>query len=324
MQKLIQQEVTLVVREDPVIGELGIMCKDVPVMHDEPMIALEGILIAHDILEHVNGLAEIGTIKDELEALGGIWYIRGQHADISRGVMGSMYSPIQHLQSDVLHMGSIVMCNTGIKLKHVDHSEHTLFCEEADELIEYMARQIIDECDGMTIDRDRLDEYLTCVKHSFCAGYEKACTLYDAAPRQANDMFWTIAEVVDNWLEHSELVEGDKVVLHYCFETGEARIVELEGWEKYGYESDEDYQECEFGVVPCERAYREAFASFDRQIEDMEVQNGGITIVNCAKEYYDADEGAAEEAFSTALDNDGLALLCSLEDCLNNDFPEHY
>lgn len=35
-------------------------------------------MVAHDIVEHVNGWQNIGTVEDELEALGTAWYTRGQ------------------------------------------------------------------------------------------------------------------------------------------------------------------------------------------------------------------------------------------------------
>lgn len=42
----------------------------------------DGILIAHDLLEHVNGPGEIGSVWDELEALGAIWQVRARHGDL--------------------------------------------------------------------------------------------------------------------------------------------------------------------------------------------------------------------------------------------------
>ena len=49
--------------------------------HDELFADINGGLIAHDLLEHQNGIEAIGSIPDEIEAIGGIWQIRGRHAD---------------------------------------------------------------------------------------------------------------------------------------------------------------------------------------------------------------------------------------------------
>lgn len=43
----------------------------------------DGALLAHDLLEHVNGIEAIGTVHDELTALGAYWYVRGQHGQVN-------------------------------------------------------------------------------------------------------------------------------------------------------------------------------------------------------------------------------------------------
>lgn len=82
------------------LGELGLKIggmKDTNGMYA----ANSGLLVAHDIVEHVNGLAAIGTIGDELMALGGAWRCRGQWGDIVRGTVGSTLSPEQHIAGDI-------------------------------------------------------------------------------------------------------------------------------------------------------------------------------------------------------------------------------
>lgn len=46
--------------------------------------ATEGRLVAHDILEHVNGLDCIGSVADEIEAIGACWHIRGSNGYFDR------------------------------------------------------------------------------------------------------------------------------------------------------------------------------------------------------------------------------------------------
>lgn len=47
-----------------------------------------GLLIAHDIIEHHN--FNIGGVGNELMAMGGIWYVRGQFGDISRNLLSTV------------------------------------------------------------------------------------------------------------------------------------------------------------------------------------------------------------------------------------------
>jgi hypothetical protein len=96
------QRVILTVAEDHELGGYGLLIDG---MHgDDINPAQSGLLVAHDLLEHVNGTAHIGTIDDELEALGGIWFVRGQHADLTRDGSGSMYTPEENIASDIVRM----------------------------------------------------------------------------------------------------------------------------------------------------------------------------------------------------------------------------
>lgn len=66
--------------EDRATGDLGLIARGVRLM-DYPMVAagsFAGRLIAHDITEHMNGLKNIGSVDDELEAFGAILYGRCQ------------------------------------------------------------------------------------------------------------------------------------------------------------------------------------------------------------------------------------------------------
>ena len=67
--------------------------------------------------------------------------------------------------------------------------------------------------------------------------------------------------------------------------------------------------------------YVDAFESFNSMLEEgQEVQHSAqdrIT-VDCAQSFYNADETDAEESFSTHLDSEGLELIFSLEECLDN------
>jgi hypothetical protein len=79
-----KKEFTLVVREDEMTGETGWVVEDLIEMDEQPSVAYDSYLIAHDIVEHVNGIEEIGGIGEELQAMGGIWNTRGKLSDIRR------------------------------------------------------------------------------------------------------------------------------------------------------------------------------------------------------------------------------------------------
>lgn len=62
----------------------------------------EGFMLAHDLIEHVNGPALIGNLNDELEAFGAIWITRGQFDDIRRGPFtASSATPIERIGRDI-------------------------------------------------------------------------------------------------------------------------------------------------------------------------------------------------------------------------------
>lgn len=68
-----------------------------------------GDLIAHDIVEHQNGFAAIGCPADEMEALGALWFVRGQHGTLcQKGPYANMHPP-----QDTLGKGDFVSLTTG-------------------------------------------------------------------------------------------------------------------------------------------------------------------------------------------------------------------
>lgn len=69
---------------DGVTGELAFKLKDNAMYNNgTEVVGGNGLIIAHDIIEHQQGLKSIGTLEDELIALGGIVYVRGQTGELS-------------------------------------------------------------------------------------------------------------------------------------------------------------------------------------------------------------------------------------------------
>ena len=74
------KHIRLVGFEDEPTGNLGLIVKGMA--GDNIYSDGTGSLIAHDIVEHQNGLARIGCPADEIEALGGMWFTRGRHGSL--------------------------------------------------------------------------------------------------------------------------------------------------------------------------------------------------------------------------------------------------
>ncbi len=214
---------TLTAINDPHSGQLGLKIEGVPEI-DYPMAASEGLLIAHDLLEHQQGLSKIGTIGDELLACGGIWYVRGQHADIRRDGIGSALSTEDQMSGDVVNMGQMYVTNEQ-QMLHIRPPARKPACE-ADESIDdiiacsrYGLKSEL-ECsfpDGETYDIARREKYLKLAGWLMRRGYNMARRRFERCERSryyANNMFWNIAEAVDPWCKHAEY-EGQRFRLSY-------------------------------------------------------------------------------------------------------------
>ncbi len=242
---LIKQSNILTAVLDNTTGEVGFKAEGVPTI-DSPMVALEGNLIAHDILEHLNGLESIGTISDELLALGGVWFVRGQHADITR--KPTIHSPLEHLSAELVDMGVIYCRNESIKVTRGSARIDEEMCGDYDiaetalELIDLVEPQIKKELMGEYC-KERLAHYLDCAFHLMCQGYEKAEERFKGCEVYANSMFWKIAEAFDNALEYCDVMEGAQIKLEWCFQSGEVTARALEFYEIEGYATYEEYEE---------------------------------------------------------------------------------
>ena len=187
-------------------------------MIDTPMVANEGLLIAHDLLEHQQGLSKIGSLGDELIALGGVWYVRGQWGDMRRDRSGSMYTPEQSIASDVYNMFEIYARGVPLRVKVPSNKagDH----EDAINTIISIARQSIvreyADNTGETLDYKKLHEYLDQAQRLLRVGIRMARKRYNGEALMANSMFWRIAEAVDKvakWCDY----EGQRFELKYDY-----------------------------------------------------------------------------------------------------------
>lgn len=219
--------VTFISFKDDNTGEIGLGFAGVA-RHEEMNSATTGLIIAHDIIEHQNGAAAIGTIDDELEALGAIWYVRGQHGELTRDGSGSHYTIAENIASDIVRMfrdyvyGAYVAPRTfrprGGKVTHQAELDETLAAASSSWRAEIYAEDL---------DRARplWEAYSDIAMRRMQAGYAKARRKWERKGHfAANNQFWAIVEAVEPHAKRCEY-EGQRFKLSYG--NGEANCEEV-------------------------------------------------------------------------------------------------
>lgn len=210
------------------IGELGLKIDGVPTI-DYPMVATQGLMIAHDILEHQQGFQKIGTIGDELIALGGTWYCRGEYFDMRRNPR-PVKAPHDDIASDVANMGLMVIEeNRKIYTKVGNHYAYSNIDIDIDEII-YVAnkniRKVLECCDhnlsNQEVD-DKIGIYLNAAKNLIAQGYTMANRRFKGEQYAANRLFWDIAKEADKIISMVERA-GQRFKLSY----GGGRVIACE------------------------------------------------------------------------------------------------
>lgn len=202
--------IKLLSKEDNETGLLGLIVDGMKVTN-YPSVSTEGRLIAHDILEHQNGIKSIGSIGDELEALGGVWYVRGKNGYLS---LNSNYSPEENIASDVSNMAIMVFNNVPIRANKVEtkkHYEDDSF-KEIIKLSKEMYKKEIKCQLEENQEYDSLEEYFEQCLHLMRTGYRKAEKRFKN--KCAISMFGYIEEAVDDIINEVEY-EGQEFILTY-------------------------------------------------------------------------------------------------------------
>lgn len=211
------RSVRLVAAEDEYDCEPGLIIKGLK--HFEGMMAdRDGSLIAHDLLEHQNGLHNIGTVWDELEALGAIWQVRGRHGDLlTDGARRSIHSPEVHVAADITRMADEGLWLSIPRTKRCDYDEDFYaICQIA-------KKDIIAEYDFRHVD---IDHYLAACFGHMRRGFRKAQRRFGTGYNGAN-LFQAILRAVEQC--RPEFV-GQEFILSYG--NGEASCREDHGiWE---------------------------------------------------------------------------------------------
>lgn len=163
------RHVRLIAVSDEYDNELGFMIKGTP-SFEGFMADRTGETIPHDILEHQNGLKNMGPVWDELEALGGIWQVRGRHGDLMNN---SYHSPIDNLAADVTRMYREW---DGFNGPHSMATRPHLYDDDFMEIIAKAKSDIVKEAryEREEFDAARLREYLNLTLHRMRTGFRKA------------------------------------------------------------------------------------------------------------------------------------------------------
>lgn len=179
-----------------------------------------GLVLAHDIIEHQQGHQKIGSIGDEMIALGGICYTRGQWGEISRDGTGSMFSVEENIASD-LHgqMANLYFENNVpfraklVKSRDEDPSgfvDGVIECARENWSNRYERWDIDDE-----LNQERIDSYLEACRTYMLHGSKLAARRFGSGIL-ANEMFWSIERVTDSLIRNIEF-EGQEFILGYDF-----------------------------------------------------------------------------------------------------------
>lgn len=218
--------IRLIATSDEYDNEPGLIIKGTPNV-DGMMADRDGLLVAHDLIEHQNGSKHIGTVWDELEALGGIWHARGRWGDMM-AKHGNAYSPAQNVASDLVRMfpewSYDAMPPREHRLKATRAHDHD---EDFLEIIAIAREDIPKEYGGFdeALNPDEMERYLSEALHRMRTGFRKATRRFGERFGSNNQMR-AIKDAVSSVAKHIEF-EGQEFILSYG--NGEAEIREFYG-----------------------------------------------------------------------------------------------
>lgn len=188
---------------DPSTGDVGLVTSESIsnlFATDSPMLG-NGSVIAHDIMEHVNGLSNIGGVGEECEALGATFQTRAWSGTLRspKDSNYGMYSALEGLANDLEYMYD-VWASKGFEAA-VPTNELTVDIE--DELTELysFAMQALLANDSCIIEPPTdCEEYLDACLTFMRVGYTKAIEKYPCR-LEAMETFFAIAEAIDDCIK---------------------------------------------------------------------------------------------------------------------------
>lgn len=207
-------------------GELGFYVHGTPRTHGM-FTGTSGVLVAHDLIEHVNGLGMIGSVGDELMALGAIWKVRGQWGDVVRGEVGSALSSEQHIAGEIPELYGHFHRGVPMRMEAPPTEGEKFLYEVWDAIADEAIKMV--RGDWTTDDEysfETWEEFLSLGRHLFVAGGVKLEEIWGTNALAANSQFWSIHDEVEGHLQEGFYVEGQE--FHLCYGEGDACIVPAE------------------------------------------------------------------------------------------------
>lgn len=221
--------VRLIAVSDGYDSECGFAIRGVP-RGDGFMADRGGVLLAHDLLEHVNRPEDIGQVWDELEALGAIWQVRGRHGDLFAD-RPSYHSIESNIASDISRMFPEWHWQSynGPNADRAGQRRHDMdsYFEESIRLATKDIKSDIENGDHEPHTqnmRESLAEYLDLALRRMRVGYRKAQRRYGTGYEASNN-FVAIRDAVKDARKAFELFEGQEFRLSYG--RGRAEIIEV-------------------------------------------------------------------------------------------------
>lgn len=181
-----------------------------------------GGLLAHDVVEHINGIRKIGSFTDEFEALGALMFVRGNYADFG------FYSAEESIASDFTFLAEEWHLNADEDLSYSREPRKHYFL---DTIWEYIEGYI--KCPDEMLESER-HYFINSARVYFKRGYLKASRkypdefsayqLFDTVKYNFEKMFPT------GFREHQE---GTRIILRYDVQNAAAKL----SYKKYrGYD----------------------------------------------------------------------------------------
>jgi len=201
---------------DRCTGEYGFLLKSLPSVYDYPSVSDEGELIAHDLVEHQQGVKSIGSVGDELIALGGVWKVRGYSGMLG---MNSRYSPEENLSSDVVNLAQLYL--GGVPLREDTKKYYkTETSEWVEGVASYAKKALRDDYDYSAVD---VANYLDKAKYLMSEGYRMANRRFKDC-RCPYSLYADIAYRI-NGIDYPE--EFQEWEIQYSFTSGDVSLKEI-------------------------------------------------------------------------------------------------
>jgi len=178
-------------------SRLGLAVKGLDLNLDGIFVDRIGHGTAHDLLDHQNGVHNIGPVWDEMQALGGLWHNRGRDGDLGDDYRG-FYTPAKRVAINFEQFIDDGMpedlWQPGVSRMSQPHD----YDEDFDEIIGYVSSYFIN------------DEFRAAAKHNLRIGFNKA-------RRRGHNLeqHMAIVNVVKHALAHDVHTAGQEFNLGY-------------------------------------------------------------------------------------------------------------